>query len=333
MRLPLELMATADDDAAYIDLVDRTINGLVHESPPRDIWVVRIDNWFGRRWCAFSGKILGALGVWRTERLVVPPFVPSRVEAVHYLQRVIGGYRAVTPAVDLHRSQPSERNTRRFLEDLSSDGLFVWYAGRSAKNGRGSMMAYRVRLSEQHGWHVELRLRSRRWAPSSLVGVSPAELEGWAGRSRGTFAPASRSRESPHVVSAELKSVADAFRRKSKSLGYADDWTCEHTMEGGERLDIDFDVSRGATSVRLSFWSDGAMWVRAARRADGANAGWAFVWAFHGRWTAVRTAQLVEIYEASRLHLVPSATSESAFLDVWSPVLPTIDAAVHRAMQ
>ncbi|MCZ7687404.1 MAG: hypothetical protein M5U28_55170 [Sandaracinaceae bacterium] len=123
------------------------------------------------------------------------------------------------------------------------------------------------------------------------------------------------------------------MRRKSKSLGYSDDWECEHTIEGGGRLNIDFDVSPGATSVRLSFWSDGAMWVRASRRAEGARAGMAFVWAFHGRWTRVRAAQLVEMYQASRLHLAASAASEAAFLDVWSPVAPTIDAAVHRALR
>jgi hypothetical protein len=41
----------------------------------KQTYVVKIDNWFGKRWLGFSGKALGALGV-RKKKLTLPPFHP-----------------------------------------------------------------------------------------------------------------------------------------------------------------------------------------------------------------------------------------------------------------
>ena len=283
MQLPLKILPTEEDSPGYLEFIERAIQGLVRDSPPQVIWLVRVDNWFGKKWCAFVGKVMGAFGVARTDRLVVPPFVPARIQGVQYLHAVVGGYRSEAPPFDLHQTQPSESNARRFIDEITDDGLFVWYTGRSGKNERGSLMVYRIRSEEHWGWHIELRKKSGCWTLSSLVGVSRAELATWTGMStliqRSTSSP-----DWPQITSVELRAIVDAFRRKSKSLGYSDRWSCEHSTEDGERLDIDFE---GCADVRLSFWSDGEMWVRACRRAKGAHSGWAFVWAFHGSWDHV----------------------------------------------
>ena len=45
---------------------------------PAEIYLVCIDRWFDAKWLNFSGKVLGALGVWRS-RTTIPPFHPHRV--------------------------------------------------------------------------------------------------------------------------------------------------------------------------------------------------------------------------------------------------------------
>ena len=145
-----------------------------------------------------------------------------------------------------------------------------------------------------------------------------------------SFRKSATSPDWPQTTSGELRRIVDAFRGKSKSLSYSDRWSCEHSTEGGERLDIDF---RGPADVRLSFWSDGVMWVRACRRAEGAHAGWAFVWAFHGSWADVEPGQLVEMYKASRIHLRPTPQSEAEFIGTWARVKPVLDTDAHRSSE
>lgn len=326
MKLPLQIPAADDDSPEYLDIVRRTVHGLVGDSTPQDIWLVRVDNWFGKNWCAFVGKVLGAFGVARRDRLVVPPFVPARIEHVQYLRAVVGGFRSESSAPELHREQSSDANERRLIDEMTDDGLLVWYAGRSAKNRRASIMVYRVRSEEQWGWHIELQERSGRWRVSSVAGVSWAELAVWTGRSlRGLQKPPT-SPEWPRTTSVELRAVVDAFRRRSGSIGYSSRWSCKHT-ERVERLDLDL---QGHADVRLSFWANGRMWVRACCADEGAHAGWRLIWAFHGSWTDIKADQLVQLYKASSFHLQPTAQGEAGFLRAWAPVNPVLDAGVHR---
>jgi len=237
---------------------------------------------------------------------------------------VVGGYRSGPSPSELHLEQPSESNARRFIDALSDDGLFVWYAARSAKNRRGSIMAYRVRPDGQTAWHAELRERAGRWRPSSLVGVSHEQVAGWIGCTTRSLR-GRHDAEYPPVASAELHAILSAFKKKKSKSLRACTWTAEHTLVDGERLDLDFVHLRA--SIRLSFWPDGNMWVRACRRSDGRRAGWAFHWAFHGRWSNVEPARLVELYQAATCHLEP--TAEAAFVAAWSDVCPTVDWQHH----
>ena len=67
-----------DDAADFIAEVQGLVDGLLRHYAPRTVVLIKIDNFFGSRWLRFSGKALGALGVWK-KRLNVPPFVPNRV--------------------------------------------------------------------------------------------------------------------------------------------------------------------------------------------------------------------------------------------------------------
>lgn len=100
----MEIPVSEDDSEAYLELVTRVVQGMVSDSAPRDIWLIRVDNWFGRKWCAFAGKVRGAIGVASTDRLVVPPFVAGRIDSVQYLHAAAGGYRSADSPLKLHRA-------------------------------------------------------------------------------------------------------------------------------------------------------------------------------------------------------------------------------------
>jgi hypothetical protein len=50
------------DDADFVAWVERVIENVEQRFVTEQSYVVKIDNWFGRRWLGFSGKALGALG-------------------------------------------------------------------------------------------------------------------------------------------------------------------------------------------------------------------------------------------------------------------------------
>lgn len=92
-----------------------------------------------------------------------------------------------------------------------SSGRTQRYTGRWSYEVPGSIMVYRVHTSEQWAWHAELRVRSRQWKTSSLVGVSAEELAAWTGRSPRSLMKASGSPEWPRTTSLKLRKIIDAF--------------------------------------------------------------------------------------------------------------------------
>jgi hypothetical protein len=109
MRL---LKSTVSDDLQFVEWVDSIIHAVIHRTQPAQIYVVKIDNWFGRRWLRFSGKASGALGV-REAELTMPPFIPSRVVSEH---RFLLRGSNVKSLRRLHIHQKSGHNLTRRIE-------------------------------------------------------------------------------------------------------------------------------------------------------------------------------------------------------------------------
>lgn len=74
----IEIKRTEDDDSEFVTLVSRLISGVVLRHDAEKLYLVHIKNWFDHKWLEFSGKVLGALGVWQ-RRMTYPPFNPNRV--------------------------------------------------------------------------------------------------------------------------------------------------------------------------------------------------------------------------------------------------------------
>ena len=160
------------DDPGYLDWVEATVIGVDEAIKTNQTYVVKIDNWFGKRWLGFSGKALGALGV-RKAKLTLPPFIPSRVVSQ---RRFFEAGTRVEPRKRLHVWQRSGENLQRYTEVVLQSSHAFWYSGRSTSNGRGSFMAY-VSMPDGHWpWYVSLR-RGEKWRVVDCIGIGIPELE------------------------------------------------------------------------------------------------------------------------------------------------------------
>jgi hypothetical protein len=128
-----------DDALEFTAEVQSLMDGLLRTHAPSSLSVVKIDNWFGPRWLNFSGKALGALGIWKT-RLTIPPFVPNRV----VWQRTFLGpsYDDLVDAKPIHIKTKSMKALKRYVAEVAPGVAIVWYSGNSAKSGQGSMMVH-----------------------------------------------------------------------------------------------------------------------------------------------------------------------------------------------
>jgi hypothetical protein len=159
----MEILAQSDDAPEFVEIVESAVSGILHRYAPVSLDLIKIDNWFGRRWLYFSGKALGALGVWnvptdrRPENLLrIPPFVPERVVS----QRRFAGpqYREIDPGKPLHRHVSSSVALERRAAEIEPETVLVWYSGNSKANGRGALMAYiPIDRSSYWPWYAELK--------------------------------------------------------------------------------------------------------------------------------------------------------------------------------
>ena len=172
----ISISATERDDSNFVEMVARILGETVRARRPSEVYLVRIDHWFDHKWEAFSGKALGALGVWK-EPLTLPPFNPRRVlSEAHY---EIGSKGAdsyvLKPAPPLHIDQWSDENMRRFVRRFSGDALFVWYSGDTKARDRASLMVYSVEGEETSDWYASF-VKKGVWKLNKSVGVSRREL-------------------------------------------------------------------------------------------------------------------------------------------------------------
>ena len=79
----IDLKPTQDEDGRFVALTSQLLNRLIRLHSPQEVYVIHIDHWFDHKWQSFSGKTIGAVGLWRST-LTVPPFEPGRVVSQSY---------------------------------------------------------------------------------------------------------------------------------------------------------------------------------------------------------------------------------------------------------
>ena len=168
--------ATVRDDPRFTELVSRILGSAVRLCHPNEIYIVQIDHWFDHKWIAFSGKVLGALGVSKV-RLTLPPFNPHRVVSQVYYQAHAPGVAAYTlaSAPPLHIDQWSSANLQRFVDRVSKSGVFAWYSGDTESSDAASVMLYQVSDEDAAGWYASFK-KKEGWKLNEVEGISRREL-------------------------------------------------------------------------------------------------------------------------------------------------------------
>lgn len=174
----INIHAIQGDDVTFLHGFSRLVSDAVQQLRPREVFVIRIDNWFGIKWYGFAGKAKVAFDsglssmdstiqpFWKTRGDVTfPPFVPNRVlEQEHYryqdgsLVRLVDDARCVYSG----EKQLSGKNLQNRVLDFSSSAVYFWFSSRSALNGRASMMFYRAHEGVLHAWYVSF-IRDEVW--------------------------------------------------------------------------------------------------------------------------------------------------------------------------
>jgi hypothetical protein len=132
-----------DDAPDFVRQVEQVANGVIRRQAPDTLVLIKIDNFFGSKWLGFSGKVLGAVGVWHNpsyhpaNNVRIPPFVPNRVVS----QRRVSGP-AYGESMVASRSIRGGTALKRMAATEAPKSALVWYSGESESTGRGAVMAY-----------------------------------------------------------------------------------------------------------------------------------------------------------------------------------------------
>ncbi|MEM7400240.1 MAG: hypothetical protein AAF354_15145 [Pseudomonadota bacterium] len=169
-------------------MLDGFFERVARELCPENLFLIRIDNWFDKKWVDFAGTIaleptfLGSIQLpvatsgarLRGRARVVPPFTPRRVvRQDHYL--CDGGIaRLPEKPIQVHpaeRVSGDWRSARRILEVCDS-GFFFWLSSDSASTGRGSLMCYHSKEKRVGAWYASFEVaKSGRWVVSRTMNI------------------------------------------------------------------------------------------------------------------------------------------------------------------
>lgn len=135
-----------DDAPGFIGHVEQVVNGVVRRHLPETLVLIKINHWFGSNWLGFSGKALGAIGVWHNPSyhpaniVRIPPFVPNRVVSQRRFSAPT--YEEIDCGKPIHRRMPSRLALNRTVATAAPKSALIWYSGESKVTGRGAVMAY-----------------------------------------------------------------------------------------------------------------------------------------------------------------------------------------------
>lgn len=176
----IELILDENDSAKFISLAESLVNGAVRRFLPERVYVVKIDKWFPAKWCEFSGKVHGSVGIWN-RKLTLHPFIPSRVIAEISYRRVSekSDYSESVSKRRIHVRQASSDNLKRFVDRFDPGAAFFWYSGATIEIGMGCLMGYLPSSEGYSTWYAEIRIGDQ--ATFGLLrGISRRELVRYA---------------------------------------------------------------------------------------------------------------------------------------------------------
>lgn len=100
----------------------------------------------------------------------------------------------------------------------------------------------------------------------------------------------------PDFESDVLWDIAIAVARRGKAIRKWGTIESSRAVDEFERFNLDFSgISR--FNVRLSIWSNGALWVGVTKPGPSRTGGWGYRTEFHSRLTGLGPADIVERFE------------------------------------
>jgi hypothetical protein len=164
----IELVPLENDDAEFLRLTQRIVDGAVAELHVRDVFLVHVDTWFDHKWLGWWS--------WKGDELRVPPFTPSRVQSEKRLiwNPDLSAWTVAVLDKPLHIRQPGRALLGRSLDRFAKDAAFIWYSGATATNTLGCLMCYRSG-PERYSWYASMAKRDH-WAIAEARRISREEL-------------------------------------------------------------------------------------------------------------------------------------------------------------
>lgn len=162
------------------------MSGFIAKNTPLDWYIFEIDNWFDAKWLKFSGKTLGALGVWKSDT-TIPPFNPNRITRwAQFEKNNRDGkwfYKKVSSPDQIHIHQSSGENLNRKISHFTKDGMFIWYSGNTEDNAFGSILIYLIKEKKTRQLYICLKDNKKQnnqdsiWIIHKNIGITQQELE------------------------------------------------------------------------------------------------------------------------------------------------------------
>jgi hypothetical protein len=165
----IDLVGDEQDDAGFLALARRIINGAIMELQVREVFLVKIDNWFDHKWLGWRSRK-------DEHRLRVPLFTPNRVRSEEHFvwDEKTSAWKTTPLTRPLHVSQPGRPWLSQPIDHIAQHAAIVWNSGNSAANKMGSVMLY-LSGSEGYSWYASLK-KGDKWVVDDERLVTKREL-------------------------------------------------------------------------------------------------------------------------------------------------------------
>lgn len=172
MQNMIRPIAAADDDPSFIALAERILGGAITALQVREVYLVRIDNWFDFKWLGWRSR-------WRhgeLQQLRIPLFTPNRVCSEQRFLRDAESstWNAAPIPKPLHLRQPGRPWLAQPVDRIAEHAAFIWYSGGTGSNKVGSLMLY-LSGAEGYRWYASLKAGDP-WTVADEVGITRGEL-------------------------------------------------------------------------------------------------------------------------------------------------------------
>jgi hypothetical protein len=168
----MNIVPDIDDAPEFIAEINAILNGVLKMTAPQEFILIKIDGWFGPKWLAFSGKVIGVIPIWE-DKLTIPPFVPNRVMTQHAFSGP--DYKEELLRQPIHKKLESVFALQRQVASVVGNAALAWYSGDSLRNRRGSLMTYLPSGEEYWPWYANWD-KGESWRIAQTKQITPEQL-------------------------------------------------------------------------------------------------------------------------------------------------------------